>query len=66
MALGVAGTETEGTEAAVVAVEVEEVSGAGMKMGPVSLPAWSFRCLSWGLWPRCSLQQGGQEQEWCC
>lgn len=65
MALGAVGIATEGTEAAVVAAEVEEVSGTQMKMSPVSLPAWSFcACFggSLGLW--CLVQQGGQNQEW--
>lgn len=65
MALGAVGIATEGTEAAVVVAEVEEVSGTQMKMSPVSLPAWSFcACFggSLGLW--CLVQQGGQNQEW--
>lgn len=61
MVLGAAETETEGTEAAVVVVEVE-VSGPRMKMGLASLPAWSFgACLQGSLWPL--MWQGGQEQE---
>lgn len=46
MARGAVETATEGTEAVVVVVEVEEVSGTWMNMGLVSLPAWSFHaCL---------------------
>ena len=66
MALGAVGIATEGTVAAVVVAEVEEVSGTQMKMGPVSLPAWSFSaCFGGSLGPWCLVQQGGQDQEWC-
>lgn len=41
MALGAVGIAIEGTEAVVAVAEVE-VSRTQMKMGPVSLPAWSF------------------------